>query len=66
MNLESTGYACRGIVLRGAFVLIILTYVSIFLFIGIYVLAFIRLFNQRRKKHRGELEMRSKPDNTRF
>lgn len=42
---------CQSTIMRGALVMIILTYISILLFIGIYILVLINAFYKRREKH---------------
>jgi hypothetical protein len=52
--------------MRGALSMIILTYISFLLFIGIYILALINAHSKRRNKHYKEFEMKTTAENTKF
>jgi hypothetical protein len=57
---------CQISLMRGALVLIILTYISFLLFIGIYVFVIINAHRKRQEKRYKEFEMKTHVENTRF
>ncbi|CAF1141078.1 unnamed protein product [Adineta steineri] len=65
-DTQSTSNFCYSTIMRGALILIVLTYISIFLFTGIFILAFINAHRKRQEKCDKQFEMKTVPENTRF
>jgi len=65
-DTQSTLNYCQSTVMRGALSMIILTYISFLLFIGIYILVLINAHRKRRNKHYKEFEMKTTAENTKF
>ena len=65
-DTQSTLNYCQSTVMHGALAMIILTYISFTLFIGIYILLLTNAYSKRREKHYKEFEMKTTAENTRF
>lgn len=58
--------SCRPVVIHGALISIILTYFNFLLFIGIYILVLHHACYRRYREDEKDVEMKVRPENTRF
>ena len=65
-QMESVLISCQSIISRSAFILIILTYISLLLFLASALLLLIHGYYKKHNRSYNEFEMKNIPENTRF
>jgi hypothetical protein len=65
-DIRSAINYCQPIVMRGALILIILTYINFLLFIGIYIVVLVHAYYIRHQRHYQEFQMETIDKNIRF